>query len=151
MFSRGLIWALSLLAASSQLPAAGQLAGPLPAAGLHVENAWLRQLLPGQNKTAGYFDIINNGLEPVTLVGASSNAAAAIEIHRIIYDGDMVRMRRVEKVVVAPGETVRFRPGGLHLMLFQVSALAEYTKVQLLTDTGGRIGAVFRQVPLGVE
>ena len=118
---------------------------------LRVQDAWLRQPLPGQNKTAGYCDITNSGRASVTLVGALSDVAEAIEIHRIIHDGDIVRMRRVEKVVIAPGETVRFQPGGLHLMVFGISKLPEHTNIELLTATGERIAAVFRQVPLGVE
>jgi copper(I)-binding protein len=141
------MWSLGALALSILLAAVGALA----AADVSVENAWLRQLLPGQNRTAGYFDIVNHGSKPVTLVGAESNAAAAIEFHRSIHNGDVVRMQRIEKVVVGAGETVRFQPGGLHLMLFRVADLAEQTKVALLTDTGMRIDAVFRKVPVGVD
>jgi copper(I)-binding protein len=140
MFSRGLIWLVLL-----------GLAAPVVAADLEVKDPRLRQLLPGQNKTAGYFDITNNGPAAVTLVGAASDAAQAIEFHRIVHDGNIVRMRRAEKVVVAPGETVRFQPGGLHLMVFGISLLAQHTKIELLTDTGARIATVFRRVPLGVE
>ena len=125
-------------------------AGHLAAAEVRVEDARIRALLPGQNKTAGYFDIINDGPQPVTLVGASSAAAGAIEFHRSIHDGDMVRMRRVEKVVIAPAETVRFQPGGLHLMLFRVDSLPQRTQIQLQTSAGEPINAVFRRVAPGV-
>ncbi|MCZ6710132.1 MAG: copper chaperone PCu(A)C [Gammaproteobacteria bacterium] len=153
MFSRRLMWSLGALALSSVIAAAGPVAAArqVAAADATVENGWLRQLLPGQNRTAGYFDIINHGSASMTLVGASSDAAGAIEFHRSINDGNLVRMQRVEKVVVGPGETVRFQPGGLHLMLFRVADLAAQTKVQLLTDTGIRIDAVFRKVPVGVD
>jgi len=126
------------------------LVGQLAVAEVRVEDARLRALLPGQNKTAGYFDITNDGPRPVTLVGASSPAAGAIEMHRIIHDGDMVRMRRVEKVVIAPAETVRFQPGGLHLMLFRVDSLPQRTQIQLQTSAGEPIDAVFRLVAPGV-
>jgi copper(I)-binding protein len=141
MFSTRLILTLWLVASSA----------PLNAAEAQVDNARLRALLPGQNKTAGYFNIVNNGHQTITLVGATSSAAQAIEIHQIVHDGNIVRMRRVESVVVAPGETVRFEPGGLHLMLFRVSALTEQTQIQLLTRGGEQIKAVFGRVPVGVE
>ncbi len=82
---------------------------------------------------------------------ASSEAADVIEIHRTTRDGNVARMRRVEEVVIAPAETVRFEPGGLHLMLYRISVLADLTQIQLLTTSGEQIGAVFRQVPVGVE
>jgi len=141
MFSGRLIAGVVLMVVSAHLAAAE----------LQVANARIRQLLPGQHRTAGYFDVTNNGAEPVTLVGAACSAAAAIEMHTIIRDGDVVRMRRVEKVVVAPGETVRFEPGGLHLMLLRVATMPERANVELLTDGGERISAIFSQVPYGVE
>ncbi|MFP6837526.1 MAG: copper chaperone PCu(A)C [Pseudomonadales bacterium] len=143
MFSRRVISSLSALALSSLIAAA--------AADATVENPRLRELLPGQNRTAGYFDIVNHGSTSMTLVGASSDAAAAIEFHHTFIDGNLVKMKRIERVVVEAGETLRFQPGGLHLMLFRVADLAEQTKVQLLTDTGVRIDAVFRKVPVGVD
>jgi copper(I)-binding protein len=32
--------------------------------------------------------------------------------------GDMMRMQQQPEVVVQPGESVQFAPGGLHIMLF---------------------------------
>ena len=118
------------------------------AAGLTVDNPRIRELIPGQNKTAAYFDITNEGATEVALVGIVSDTVGAIEIHAIVRDGDTVRMRQLTEVVLPPGKTVRFRPGDLHLMLFEVTDLPTETEIQLLTSDGGVHRSMFRRISL---
>ena len=62
--------------------------------------------------------IENRGDGADRLIGAESDAALAVEIHRtVIEDDGRAFMRMLDDVVIGPGETVRFRPGGLHLMV----------------------------------
>ena len=118
-------------------------------ADIRVDNARVRALLPGQDKTAGYFDVSNHGARPVTLVRAESPDVRAIEFHVTYQDGNMVRMRRLEAVTVAAGETVRFEPGGRHLMMFGVRSQSDITQVRFLTEDGRRLDVEFRLLPAG--
>lgn len=62
--------------------------------------------------------IENRGDGADRLVGAESDAALAVEIHRtVIEDDGRAFMRMLEDVALPAGETVRFRPGDLHLMV----------------------------------
>lgn len=122
-----------------------------PAATLTISNPRIRALIPGQDTTAGYFDITNSGTTAVTLVAATSPHARSIEIHTIIHDGAMVRMRRLDKVTIEPGATRFFRPGGVHLMLFGVEQLAAVNRIDFITASGKRISGQFRQIPVGAE
>jgi copper(I)-binding protein len=119
--------------------------------GLEVIDARLRALIPGQDMTAGYFTLNNRGRAPITVVGAESDAARSIEMHTTVQDGEVVRMRRLQEVVVPPGEAVRFEPGGRHLMLFGVSSLHDATEVVLLRKDGKRVVVSFETIPLGEE
>jgi copper(I)-binding protein len=58
-------------------------------------------------------------------------------------------MRRLDDVTVAPGATVRFAPGGNHLMLFGVGELAPETELILHTSDGREIPVAFRPIPIG--
>lgn len=118
---------------------------------VEVSEARVRTPVAGQDKTAGYLTLTNHAAMPLTLVGAESPAARAIEFHRIDRDGDMVRMRRMAELVVAPGATVRLEPGGLHLMLFGVTALEEPFMITLLDSDGERFEVPFRITAPGVE
>jgi periplasmic copper chaperone A len=134
------------------LPGAGCSPAPAPEAGpLVVTDARVRAPIPGQDKTVGYFTARNAGAEDVVLSGAYSDAVRAIEMHVTLRDGDMVRMRRLEEVVIAPGETVRFEPGGRHLMLFGVSELTEPVAIVLQQQSGPDVRLPFQIIPLGEE
>ena len=122
-----------------------------PAATLTISNPRIRALIPGQDTTAGYFDITNSGTTAVTLVAAESPHARLIEIHTSVQEGDKVHMRRLEQLTIAPGTTVHFRSGGTHLMLFGVEHLPEETRIELITAEGQRLVGQFKQVPLGAQ
>ena len=63
--------------------------------------------------------IANDGDGDDRLVGATTDRALAVEIHETVIDdaGRAVMHLREDGVVVPAGATLRFRPGGLHLML----------------------------------
>lgn len=121
----------------------------VPAPSLSVEDARVREPIPGQDKTVAYFSATNTGDAVIELIAAQSPMARAVELHTNVRDGDMVRMRRLEKVTIAPGETVRFAPGGHHLMVFGVQALPETVPFELITAGGGRLRVAFTRVGLG--
>ncbi len=121
---------------------------PITAAELTVDKPRIRELIPGQNKTVAYFDITNEGTLKVSLVGVSSDSVGVIEIHTILRNGDMVRMQQLPEVVLPPGKTVRFRSGGLHLMLLDVMDLQKETEIQLFTSDGEIHRAIFQRISL---
>ncbi|MDN4504319.1 copper chaperone PCu(A)C [Alteromonadaceae bacterium BrNp21-10] len=87
-------------------------------AAISITDATIRVLPPMVPNTSAYFTLTNNDTIERTIVSAISSAAPQVEIHEHVMLDDMMRMQQVEKVVIAPGETVTFAPGGLHLMLF---------------------------------
>ena len=85
-------------------------------AALTLSEGWIRLPPPGQNRSAAYLTL--TATAPVTLVAAESPLAERVEFHTMVQDGDLMRMRKLPTVSLAPGETRRFAPGGDHLMLF---------------------------------
>ncbi|PKG97798.1 copper chaperone PCu(A)C [Paraglaciecola sp. MB-3u-78] len=83
-----------------------------------VTEATVRLLPPGVPNTAAYFSIQNSSDTTQILIGASADFATKAEIHNHIMVNDMMRMEQQSEVVIQPGESVQFAPGGLHLMLF---------------------------------
>ena len=79
---------------------------------------WTRELPPNAPNGAAYFRVENSGGEPDRIVSARTAIAEAVEIHTHEMKGGMMKMRRVESVEVPAGGEVRFKPHGLHLMLF---------------------------------
>jgi periplasmic copper chaperone A len=123
--------------------------GPPQDPRLQITDARVRGLIPGRDTTVGYFTAHNPGPEPLVLTGARSDAVRAIEMHVTLRDGDMVRMRRLDEVVVEAGETVRFEPGGRHLMLFGATELNTPVEIVLLEQDGTAHAVPFRVLAAG--
>lgn len=83
-----------------------------------VTDATVRLLPPGVPNTAAYFSIENSTDTSQVLIGASADFATKAEIHNHILVNDMMRMEQQSEVVIEPGQSVHFAPGGLHIMLF---------------------------------
>ena len=72
--------------------------------------------------TGGYLTIANSGAEADALVGASvaGDLADAVELHTVVDEGGMMKMRPVEQIdVPANGEAV-LKPGSFHIMFIGV-------------------------------
>ena len=83
-----------------------------------VTDATVRLLPPGVPNTAAYFSIQNSSDTTQILIGASADFATKAEIHNHIMVNDMMRMEQQSEVIINPGQSVQFAPGGLHIMLF---------------------------------
>lgn len=107
-----------------------------------IRDAWVRPVPPGARMTAGYLSLHNPGPEPLVVVGVESPLFGSIEMHGTVVEDGMARMRHQETVTVAPGETVRFEPGGLHLMLMQAAEEVPASgtiELSLLLEGGERL------------
>jgi periplasmic copper chaperone A len=69
-------------------------------------------------------ELTNSGDGADRLVAADTPAALAVEVHltEMTADGRAV-MRLLDDLEIPPGERVRFRPGGLHLMVVVPDAI----------------------------
>ena len=86
-----------------------------------VSNGWIR-LLPAGLPAAGYFDLHNGGDKLISLTGAASPACAMLMLHKSEDVGGTMRMDDVASIDVAPHATLKFAPGGYHLMCMMPNA-----------------------------
>jgi copper(I)-binding protein len=133
--------AIALLA----LPAA---AHDYTAGDLTILHPWTRAAGVNGNG-AGFLRLRNGGTQPDRLIAASTPAARVVELHTMERDGDVMRMRPVRDIAVAPGATVELRPGGFHIMLIGLTAPMTQGGRVPLTLRFERAGEV--QVELAVE
>jgi periplasmic copper chaperone A len=128
---RGMLLVLLFAACGSQTTARAE-------PGLYVDDVWARPVHLGSGAVeageahaghAGqgsdrngvvYLTLRNTRAEADRLVGVESPVAHLAEIHHSQLEDGIMRMRRVGTVSVGGGETVEFRPGGLHLMLIHL-------------------------------
>ena len=111
---------LATLLLGSTLLATPVLAHDYTLADLHIQHPWSRALPPVAPTGAAYMVIENRGESADTLSSATTPIAGYTELHEHVHQGDLMQMRRVESVTIAPGEQVDFSPGGYHVMLFEL-------------------------------
>ena len=116
------------------------------AAELRFEDAWIRQPPPGARTAAGYVQIANAGAEPVSLVGVRSERFGGAMFHTTRVEDGVAKMRHLDAVDIAAGETWAFEPGAAHLMLFDpISPLQEGEEIVIHFETsaGASVEATF--------
>lgn len=84
---------------------------------LTPSNAWLRAVVPGTDRTAGYVTVENTFDQAVKLVGASSPNFGRVELHTMSMENGKMQMRPVDGYTIEAGETLALKPSGDHLML----------------------------------
>lgn len=139
---RALLMAAAAIAA---LPAA---AHDYTAGDIAIGHPWTRAAGANGNG-AGFLQLRNTGAQADRLLAASSPIARVVELHTMTRDGDVIRMRPVQDIVVAPGQTVELRPGGLHIMMIGLSGPMNQGSRVPLTLRFERAGEV--RVELAVE
>lgn len=85
---------------------------------LHIGHPYARATVPGQPSSGAFLSIENKGKEADKLIGVSSPAAKSAEIHTMSMDGNVMKMREVGEIELAPASTIEMTPGhGYHIML----------------------------------
>lgn len=105
-------WIAASLLAGTSLAAFAQ------SAPVTAERAWVRATVQGQASSGGY--LVLTASEPLVLVGASTPVAGVTEVHEMKMEGEVMRMRPVDSLALAPGKPLELKPGGYHLMLMQL-------------------------------
>jgi periplasmic copper chaperone A len=82
-----------------------------------VEVGAARAGVPAGGASQIVVEVTNTGDGDDELVRASSPAAAAVELHRTEIEDGRATMTELDGVAIPAGETIAFRPGGLHLMM----------------------------------
>ncbi len=102
-----------------------------------VVQPWFRYVVP-QVPAGGYLTLHNGSSEPAVLTGASSPACGMLMLHRSETSGGADRMVPVASVVVPPGGSISFAPGGYHLMCMQPRMTPGTSVHVTLTFQGGQ-------------
>jgi len=87
-----------------------------------VIDAWAPPTLGSQRTGVVYFTLVNSGGAEDRLVAVSAKGAGWAALHTNIKDGDVMRMRPLDGLSIPPGATIKLKPRGNHLMLFDLQS-----------------------------
>lgn len=82
-----------------------------------VMNAWVREPIVESETHAGYFTLINVSDKTLELVSIQTNAYEQVEIHEMSHVNGMMKMSKIDSLILEPNGKVKLAPGGKHLML----------------------------------
>ena len=130
---------LRIAAAAALALALGAGAGPALAQ-VRVDDPWVRATVPQQRATGAFMTLTAS--EPLRLVEARSPLAGTVEIHEMAMQGSVMRMRALPALDLPAGKAVALKPGGHHVMLFdlkqQIKAGDSVPLTLVVVDAAGK-------------
>ena len=84
---------------------------------LHIDHPFARATPPGARSGGVFLSVENNGDRTDRLLTVSTPVAGSAELHQMVMDAGVMRMRAVAGVDVKPGDRLVLQPGGYHVML----------------------------------
>ena len=115
---------------------------------IRIAEPWARATAGMATAGAAFMTLENTGAAADRLIAAESPAAANVELHTHIVEGDIMRMRAVEQIDLPAGETIQLQPGGFHVMLIGLAAPLEMGKSFPLTLRFAEAGTTTVEVPV---
>lgn len=141
-----------ILATSLALAAGAALAHDFTAGTLGIDHPFARATPPGAKAAGAFMKIRNTGKDADRLVRAASPVAGVVEIHEMVMEGSVMKMRAVPGIEIKPGATVALQPGGYHVMLLELKrplVKGETFPVTLTFDKAGATEVVVTVEAMG--
>ena len=86
-------------------------------ADVEIEGAYARASIPNAPNSAAFFVIKNNSDKDIAITSANSDIAEKNELHTHIKENQMMKMMKIEKLVVPAKSSLELKSGGDHVML----------------------------------
>ncbi len=120
---------------------------------LTIGHPWTRATPGGAKVGGGYVAIINKGTTSDKLTGGSLSVADHVEFHEMTMDGGVMQMRPITGgLEIKPGETVKFEPGGNHVMFMGLKEPlkeGDMVKGQLTFEKAGTVDIEYKVYAIG--
>ncbi len=113
-----------------------------------IDGVWARATVGANRPAAVYIEFRNTGANDLKLTGIQTDIAERAEVHMTETDENGVStMKPAGEISLPSGENVEFQPGGLHIMLMNLSKPlieGDSFKIRFDFDDGGSLPATVR-------
>lgn len=144
MFKRTLIAA----AAASLLSVGAAAAHDFTVGPIKIDHPWARASAGAVRVGAAFMTLSNGGKEADRLVKAATPQAGRVELHTHVMKDGTAMMQEVPAIDVKAAGTAELKPGGLHVMLFDLKMPLKEGETFPLTLTFEKAGTVTVQVQI---
>ncbi len=88
---------------------------------ISIADGFVREVPPNQTISAAFMTLHNEDMNDHKVVSASSPAAKVVELHTHSNDNGVMKMRQIPEIGVPAGGEAFLKPGGLHIMLIDLT------------------------------
>lgn len=82
---------------------------------------YARAMAPGAVTSAVFGDIVNRSDTDRYIISATTSAAGKVELHDVVMDGEVMKMRQVSELKIPAKNKLVLKPGSYHIMLFNLA------------------------------
>lgn len=121
---------------------------------LEIMGPWSRATPKGAPTAIGYMTIKNTGTAPDRLIAGSVDFASGFQLHSMVMENGVAKMRELQGVDIAPGHTIEFKPGGSHVMFVGLKhplAEGEHVKGTLVFEHAGTVQIEYDVQAVGAQ
>ena len=94
-----------------------------PAGQVTLVDPWIRTASADAKMSAAYMVVCNRTDQPITIASVNTSIAGAVEMHETKRDkNDVASMSPVDAIAVESNASAELRPGGKHVMLFDLQS-----------------------------
>ncbi|MDR0565243.1 MAG: copper chaperone PCu(A)C [Azoarcus sp.] len=112
---------------------------PAAQAQVIVKDPWVRATVTEQKATGAFMKITSPA--DAILISIRTPLAGRTEIHEMAMVGDTMKMRQIPNLPLPADTTVELKPGGLHIMLYELTQQAkegDTVPLTLLIESRGK-------------
>jgi hypothetical protein len=131
-----------ILAGLAALAPAMARADDVTVRGVTVAHPWARATPEGATVGSAFAEIKTDKNTSDRLITVSSPAAKSVEVHSMIMDGNVMKMRRIDGIDLKPGESHVLKPMDQHIMLFGLKQPLKEGDLVKLTFTFAKAGPI---------
>ncbi len=108
---------------------------------IEIADAWVKEVPPVSRVSVLFMKITNRGSTDDKLIGVKTDIAEHAEIHKMVMEGDIMKMRKIDQLTVPARGEVVLEPGGIHIMLIGLKKIpqkGDRVKVELIFERSGK-------------
>lgn len=83
-----------------------------------IHDPWVRGTVPMQQASGAFMQL--SAAKDTRLIAAKSPVANVVEIHEMVMDNNIMKMRQIPGLDIVPGRVLELKPGGYHVMLIEL-------------------------------
>src|SRR5262249_11097153 len=124
------------------------------AGSITIISPWSRATPKGASTAVGYMTIKNIGSTADRLIGGSIDVASSVQLHSMVMENGVAKMRELSAVEIKPGQSIEFKPDSSHVMFVDLKhplSKGEHINGTLVFERAGKVQIEYEVQSIGAR